>query len=182
MKKILLLIAAMVVVNAGFSQKRYFTKTGTITFEAGTSLEDITAINKSTTTVVDAITGQVEFALLIKGFEFKRSLMQEHFNENYMESDQFPKAVFKGKITNIEKINLQKDGVYPVKVAGTLEMHGIKKSVDLNGTFTVSGGYITATSSFVVVLQDYGISIPGLVKDKISKTANISVRCIYTPL
>lgn len=182
MKKVTLVLMASLMLHAGFSQKRYFTKTGTVSFRAGTAVEDIDGINKSATSVFDATTGQLEFALLVKGFEFKSSLMQEHFNENYMESDKFTKSVFKGKITNIDKVNFSADGVYPVTVSGSLEIHGVKKDIETTGSIKVSGDAVKATAEFNVALADYAIDIPGLVKDKISKTAKISVLCAYALL
>src|SRR5689334_19788496 len=116
MKYYLTIIMLLFLSSSGFSQKRYFTKNGKISFNAGTSLEDIDATNNSTLSVFDATSGQIEYSVLIKGFEFKRALMQEHFNENYMESDKYPKAIFKGKIMSIDKLNLGKEGSYPVTV------------------------------------------------------------------
>ncbi len=182
MKKIIVSLVSLILVSSAFAQKRYFTKTGVISFRAGTAVEDIDGINKSATTVFDAGTGQIEFALLVKSFEFKSALMQEHFNENYMESDKFPKSTFKGTITNISKVNFQADGSYPVTVKGTIEIHGIKKEVETTGLFKVSGESIVSTAEFTVTLEDFKIDIPSLVKDKISKTATIKVNSIYAVL
>jgi hypothetical protein len=177
MKKIILIATAFFLINASFAQKRYFTKTGNVSFRAGTAVEDIDGINKSTTCIFDAATGDIQFAILIKGFEFKSALMMEHFNENYMESDKFPKSTFKGKILNLDKVNFQKDGTYPATVKGTLEVHGVKKEVETTGSFKVTGETVLATADFTILLEDYKIEIPGLVKDKISKTAQIHVNC-----
>ena len=182
MKKISLIIVGFLLIQSSFAQKRYFTKTGTVSFRAGTAVEDIDGINKSTTSVFDAGTGQIEFALLVKGFEFNSALMMEHFNENYMESDKYPKSIFKGSISNIDKVNFQKDGIYPVTVKGILEIHGVKKEIETTGSFKVSGETVTSTAEFPVILEDYKISIPGLVKEKISKTAKIKVNCSYAIL
>lgn len=182
MKKIILVVSALIFIQCTFAQKRYFTKTGTVSFRAGTSVEDIDAVNKSTTCIFDVGTGDIQFAVLIKGFEFKSSLMQEHFNENYMESDKYPKSIFKGKITNLDKINFQKEGNYPVTVKGSLEMHGVTKEIATSGTFKVTGETVLATAEFSVALADYNIEIPGLVKDKISKTAKIQISCTNTIL
>lgn len=183
MKKIFSAVLVLLAFYQGFSQTRYFTKTGNVGFSAGTPLEDIGGFNKSANSVFDAGTGQLEFALLVKGFEFKSSLMQEHFNENYMESDKYPKAVFKGKIVNIDKIDFQKPGEYTVIVAGTLTLHGIAREIETRGIFRVSGGNaVSSTATFSVTLEDYKIAIPGLVKDKISKTARIKVDCNYNIL
>ncbi|WP_300601512.1 YceI family protein [Niabella sp.] len=171
----------LLLANAGLAQK-YFTKNGTVSFEAGTALEDIIATNKTTASVLDAATGQLEFAVLIKGFEFRRALMQEHFNENYMESSKYPKAVFKGKIVNLADVAFQKPGKYPVTVKGILEIHGVKKEVTASGSLTVSGVGVQALAKFPVTIADYNISIPGIVSDKIAKTAMVSVNCNYTVL
>jgi len=161
------------------AQDKYFTKTGTITFTAGTAMEDIDAINKSVTSIFDTSTGQIEFAVLIKGFEFKRGLMQEHFNENYLESEKFPKSIFKGKFEDVHKINFKKDGVYSTIVKGTLEIHNVKKEVQVPGSIKVQGGVISSNSSFKILLEDYDIKIPGAVKDKISPSVEIKIDCTY---
>jgi len=104
-------------------------------------------------------------------------LMEEHFNENYMESDKFPKASFKGKITDLDKVVVTKDGVYNVTVSGDLTMHGVAKKTTAIGNITVKDGKMEANSTFNVTLADYGISIPSVVKDNISKTVEIKVSC-----
>lgn len=183
MKKSILAIILIFVLQTSFGQLRYFTKNGNVSFQAGTALEDIDGANKSTTSVFDAITGQLEFALLVKGFEFKSALMMEHFNENYLESNKYPKSVFKGKIVNIDKVNFKKTGEYPVTVKGTLEIHGVAKEIETSGIFKVlNDETVTSTAAFNVTLEDYKIAIPGLVKDKISKTAKITVYCSYSIL
>ncbi|MDE3184601.1 MAG: YceI family protein [Bacteroidota bacterium] len=182
MKKFILIVSSILLVHISFAQKRYFTKTGIVSFEAGTAVEDIDAINKSVTSIFDATSGQYEFALLVNGFEFKRSLMQQHFNEDYLESDKYPKSTFKGKITNIDQVNFKKDGTYPVTVKGILEMHGVKKEIETPGVFKVKGDDVSSTATFTILLEDYQIAIPSLVKDKISKTVKISVNCSYSIL
>lgn len=167
---------------AGFSQNRYFTKNGQITFAAGTALEDIDGTNKSTSSVYDVNTGQIEFAVLIKGFEFKRALMQEHFNENYLESDKYPRAVFRGKVIDAGQFNFKKDGSYPVTVKGTLEMHGVKKEITVPAAIKVAGTAVNASAAFEILLSDFNITIPGLVKDKISKSVNVRIECNYSEL
>jgi len=177
MKKIIVVASLLLLAFSAFSQKRYFTKTGNISFKAGTAVEDINANNKSVTCVFDAQSGDMQFAVLIKGFEFKNALMMEHFNENYMESDKYPKAVFKGKITNLDKINFQKDGTYNATVKGILDLHGVQKEILTSGTFKVTGETVLVIANFDVLLQDYKIAIPNLVKDKIAKAASIIINC-----
>ncbi|GAB3006196.1 hypothetical protein GCM10027051_01720 [Niabella terrae] len=180
-KNLVILCLFLLHISTGTAQK-YFTKNGTISFEAGTALEDIVATNKTAASVLDAATGQIEFAALIKGFEFRRALMQEHFNENYMESSKYPRASFKGKIINIRSVSFQKPGSYPVTIKGTLEIHGVKKEMQTEGSIKVSGATVEARARFVVTISDYKISIPGVVRDKISTTATVDVRCNYAVL
>ncbi len=182
MSRSIILIVIAFSSAALFAQERYFTKTGRISFTAGTPLEDIDAVNKSVTSVIDITTGQIEFAVLMKGFEFKRALMQEHFNENYVESEKFPKSTFKGKITDVASVNFKKDGSYPVTVKGTLDIHGVKREIETKGTIKVANGIISSDAIFKILLEDYDIKIPGAVKDKISPTVEIKTDCAYQPL
>jgi polyisoprenoid-binding protein YceI len=183
MKTFFVLFISAILVTSSYGQK-YFTKSGKVNFDATSpgSPEKIEGINKTVTCVVDSKTGNMQFAVLMKGFEFERALMEEHFNENYIESDKFPRAEFKGAISNNDKVNYSKDGSYPVTVKGKLTMHGEIRDVETTGKITVQGGKVAAAADFTVQLSDYKISIPGLVADKVSKTAKISVVCSLEPL
>ena len=174
---IILLLSAQL----AFGQK-YFSKTGKITFSSDAPLEKISAQNSSASTALDINSGNLEWAVLIQGFKFEKALMQEHFNENYMESATYPKAKFKGKIDNISSVNFSKDGVYNVNVTGQLEIHGVTKPITTQGTITVKGGSVSAKSNFSVLLADYGIVIPKLVADNISKSVDITVDVNYQPM
>jgi polyisoprenoid-binding protein YceI len=165
-----------------YAQSKYFTKSGSITFDASGVTEDIKAENKKATFVLDGKTGTIELAVLLKAFEFDRALMQEHFNENYVESDKYPKSTYKGKITDFGTINLTKDGSYPVKITGQLTIHGQTKDVPAHGTFLVKDGKVSGTASFKILLSDFDIEIPSIVNDKISKTVNINVAVWLDPL
>lgn len=182
MKKSVLILTAALLSTAVFAQSKYFTKSGRITFDASSPLEKIEAYNDKATSVVDFSTGQVEFGVLMKAFLFERALMQEHFNENYVESDKFPKATFKGTADNIQSVDLNKDGTYTVKVNGKLTLHGVTKDVETAAVFTVKGGVLSATTDFKIAPEDYDIAIPGVVKDKIAKTVNIQVQSGYQVL
>lgn len=182
MNKIITLVFSLALCLHLSAQKKFYTKTGQIYFDAGTGIEDINATNKSVSSVLDAATGQMDFGLLIKGFEFKNQLMEDHFHENYMDTKDFPKSGFKGKILQFEKLNLEKDGTYPVKVKGMLELHGVKKEVEAEGTIVVKGDKIKAQSNFTINMADFKIEIPKLVKDKLASTAKIVVNCQYTAL
>ena len=182
MKKIILCILVLASIGSVQAQDKYFTKSGKISFFSKSSLENIEAHNKSITCVLDTKSGALQFAVLMKGFEFEKALMQEHFNENYVESHKFPKAEFKGTVVNNNEIDYSKDGTYKAKVKGKLTLHGETKDVETNGTITVKGGKIDADASFNVLLADYNITIPSVVKDNISKSINITVDCILDPL
>jgi polyisoprenoid-binding protein YceI len=182
MKKLILAVLMFTTVIAVSGQTRYCTKNGKIFFSASSPMEKIEATNEKATSVVDVSNGAIEFAVLMKAFSFDKALMQEHFNENYVESDKFPKAVFKGSVTNIKSVDMTKNGVYPVKVKGTLTLHGETKDVLADGSLTVKDGNITTGKShFKILLEDFKIEIPSLVKDKISKEVQIDVDLNYEP-
>ncbi len=179
----LLLLATMpLLAFKSLDSGKYFTKDGYISFFSKTNAENIEAHNRKVTSVVDAATGQIQFAVLMKAFEFEKALMQEHFNENYVESDKFPKAEFKGKIVNVSDINFAKDGSYPANVVGDLTLHGITKPATAKGTFAIKGTGVEAKAVFKIVLADYKIAIPSVVKDQIAKEIEIRVNINYKPL
>jgi len=164
--------------------QKLFTRNATVLFDAtaANSPETVKAINKSGTCVLDKSTGAVEMAVLIKGFVFERALMQEHFNENYMESDKFSKANFVGKLENPAAVDTGKDGTYKVNTTGTLTIHGVSKTVTVPVTFAVKGGNVSATVNFSVASADYGIAIPSMVADKVGKSVSISITAGLEPI
>jgi hypothetical protein len=171
------LIAAIFFLSASASfGQRYFTKTGYVSFYSDTPIEKIEAHNKSANCVLDLNTGKLEFGVLIKGFQFEKALMQEHFNENYLESDKYPKALFKGQIDNYSKIDDTKNGKITCKISGDLTMHGITKKITTDAEIVVNNGKIEAESQFNILVADYNISIPSLVKDQIAKSVKVNVR------
>jgi hypothetical protein len=177
------IVAAFILITAAAqAQDKYFTKTGKIEFYSKAPMEDIEAKNKTVAAILDTKTGALQFSVLMKGFEFPKALMQEHFNENYVESDKFPKAEFKGSITNNSAVNYTKDGTYPAQVSGQLTIHGVSKDVKTTGTVKVDGGKVDATSVFTVLASDYKIKIPSVVKDKVSNTIKVMVDCHLEPL
>jgi len=180
--KNLLLILALLPLTAA-AQERYMTRNGHIAFFSATPMENIEANNHKVTSVWDIGTGALQFAVLIKAFEFEKALMQEHFNENYMESNAFPKADFKGKITGITADQMKKPGTYPVVVEGDLTIHGVTKPVKASGTITVAAdGAIAASSDFVVKPEDHGIKIPGVVRKNIAEQITVKVRMAYAKM
>jgi polyisoprenoid-binding protein YceI len=180
------LIIAMAISVTGIlsaeAQTKYFTREGTVQFLSKAPMEEIEAVNKKATSVLDTETGQMEFSVLMKAFEFEKALMQEHFNENYVESSKFPKAVFKGKIDNASEVNWNTDGTYPVKVSGQMTLHGVTKDVTADGTMKVENGKLIGMSTFLLPLKDYNIEIPKVVKDKVSEQVKVTVNVNYEAL
>ncbi|MEO5891362.1 MAG: YceI family protein [Ferruginibacter sp.] len=171
-------VILLTLMGSGTAQK-YYTKNGNISFFSKTNLENISADNNQVVSVLNTQTGELQFSLIVKNFHFKKALMEEHFNENYLESDKFPKATFKGNISDIAKVNFSAYGSYAVTVTGDLTIHGITKKVSSSGTVTVKSGKINATSKFIAKPSDYNIAIPKLVKDNIAETIEVTVNCDY---
>jgi hypothetical protein len=183
MKNSLLLALSFVLLHTALqAQDKFYTKSGRINFYSKAPLEDIEARNKSAVTLLDTKSGTLQFSVLIKGFEFENAEMQEHFNDHYLESHKFPKADFKGTITNNHEINYSKPGTYSAKAKGLLTIHGVTKEVQTTGTIIVEPAAVKAASNFNVQVADYGIQIPALVKDKIAKTVTISIDTHLEPL
>jgi hypothetical protein len=173
MKKFLYFISIFISLNT-FSQSKFITKTGVVNFEASVStFEEVKATNNAVTAILNSDNGEFAALVLVKGFRFKNALMEEHFNENYAESDTYPKATFKGRIENfsIEKLNM----ISSLKVDGELNFHG--KSIPLNNTdlnITIIEDIISISGSFIVNVSDFDIDIPKIVRDKISEKVVVS--------
>ena len=181
MKRIVILFTISFLFLAANGQK-FMTKNGYIGFSSHTALDDIKADNNQVAAVLDISTGDMVFQVLIKSFHFEKALMEEHFNENYMESDKFPKSTFRGKITNLSSIDFSKPGKYDVTVEGDLNMHDVTNKVSVKGTFEVVQGGVNASSKFNIVPEDYKINIPGVVRDNIAKTLEVTVTIKYAPV
>ncbi len=172
----------MLMIAMAVDAQKYMTKSGYIGFYSHTPIEDIKADNNQAAGVLDISTGDLVFQALIRSFKFSKALMEEHFNENYMESDKYPKASFKGKITNPGSVNFSKNGNYEVTVEGDLTIRDVTKKISVKGNLEVVTGGINGTSKFNVVPEDYNIKIPGVVKDKIAKTLEVTVSMKYLPV
>ncbi|RLD79795.1 MAG: YceI family protein [Bacteroidetes bacterium] len=173
-RKISVLFIAFLVSGTMFGQN-FVTKTGHIKFYSDTPIETIEANNHAVNSALNPKTGDFVFKILIKSFEFEKALMQEHFNENYMESDKYPNAMFKGKVVNAGDIDFGLAGTNDAIIKGDLTIHGITKAVEENGTFTVKDGKIHGQSVFSVLLEDYKIKVPGAVKKQISESIEVTV-------
>ena len=169
-------LSLLIVISlSSFAQTKMLTKTGKLTFEASVpAFEEIKAKNESTTVVLNPATGEIASLALVKGFRFKVALMEEHFNENYIESDTYPKATFKGKITDfdISKVTTTAQS-YTVK--GKMEMHGKSKDLTITASIKKSGEGIEINSNFVVNTDDFDIDIPSVVSKKVSKKVAVKL-------
>lgn len=179
MKKNMLILFVMMFASFSMQAQKYFTKNGHISFFSKTSMENIKAVNDQVMNVLNIQSGEMQFSVLIKSFHFDKALMEEHFNENYLESEKYPKSIFKGNISNLTEVNFTKDGQYPVSVTGSLTLHGVTKQVTASGKIVITAGKISASSVFNIRLADYNISIPKLVKDNIAETVEVTVLSDY---
>ena len=177
MKYPLFLLLPVLLLAAGYThaQGKYMTKTGTVSFFSATPIEDIEAKTQQVAAVLDLSTGQLAFALPVKSFVFKRTLMQEHFNENYMESDKYPKATFSGKFVGFDAAALATAGPHNAQVAGDLTLHGVTHHIQVPATVELKGVQLLALATFPVASADYNIEIPLLVRGNIAKTVTVRV-------
>ncbi|MEO5683539.1 MAG: YceI family protein [Chitinophagaceae bacterium] len=179
MKKIYVFLMALCCFLHVKAQQVFTTRHGQISFFSRTPMENIDALNNEVASAFNMQTGEIGFAVLIKSFHFERALMEEHFNENYMESDKMPKAGFKGKINNITSVDFTKDGSYNVTAEGEMTIHGVAKKIAVPGTIIVKGGLPQVIVKFKLAPKEYNIQIPSLVADKIAGSMNVSVDCRY---
>ncbi|MNQ21470.1 hypothetical protein D3C85_345900 [compost metagenome] len=173
MKKSALLIVCLFVGNITFSQKM-MTRTGQIKFEASMpAFEPVAAVNNSVSAILDQSNGEFASLALVKAFKFKVPLMEEHFNENYIESSKYPKATFKGKILNFDASKFTTSGKYDLE--GDLTVHGVTKKIKTKIILVSKEGKLFLTCNFTVKAQHFDIKIPGVVKSKVSEDVNIAV-------
>lgn len=156
----------------------YTTKAATVSFHSHTWLEDVDAVNKNSGAVIDIVKKNIAFSMLLKEFVFRKKLMQEHFNENYVESDKYPKSTFSGSYTG--NVDINKNGIYPINVQGKLTLHGVTKDINVPATLTVNNGMLTGMSTFKLNPKDFNISIPFIVRDKIEKENTVKIKADWT--
>lgn len=162
-----------------FSQERYFTRQGHISFYSHTPVEDIRATNDHVLSILDISTGEFEITLLMKSFSFEKALMQEHFNENYVESHKYPKANFSGKILNLEQIiSGENETAY---IAGKLTIKDVTKDIEVESRIIIENNTITLRGKFMVTVADFNIKIPAIVRNNIAKEVEVTYQLTHQP-
>jgi polyisoprenoid-binding protein YceI len=178
MKYIAIILLAGMSIFTQAGQGTYTCKNAKISLFSAAPIADISASTSSGISTYNAATGELAFSVSISSFQFPKSLMQEHFNTEYMESDKYPKATFVGKIQ--QHTDLSKNGTFPITVAGELEVHGVKQARTINGNMVVNNGVISMTSEFIVKTADHHIKVPKIVFHKIAEIIKMNVSAVYS--
>lgn len=160
-------------------QDLYTCKNARITLFSTALIEDIKATTSAGMSVYNASTGELDFSVPISTFQFEKAFMQQHFNSDYMESDKYPKAIFKGKIQ--EHIDVAKEGTYPVNVTGDLTVHGITQKRTIPGSVTIKNGILSMASEFMVKCADHHIDIPQILFYHIAESIKVTISATYNP-
>ena len=175
MKIVFVFLFSIIVSSSLVAQKNYSTTKAEVHFIAVDD-SDIDAVNKNAVCRLQS-NGDMSFIMLIKDFTFEMEGMQKHFNEEYLESDQFPRAFFNGKIANFSTVNFAKDGKYPITVAGSMQVHGVNKAMQTSGMLEIKNGIPTATAKFTVTLKDFKIG--GILIKMVADKINIDIKATY---
>ncbi len=181
MKNLLILILLFVMLSEAQAQEKYFTKAGFAKFYSDAPLEDIEAINNKVQSIIDMQKNDIVINVPITGFQFGNSLMQEHFNENYLESEKFPSAAFQGYFESQTAADMSKPGVYEVIVKGNMTIHGVTKRLSTVGVIKVGDNKIIASTVFNIKVADYEIKIPTMVFRNIAEEVEVTVELQYLP-
>ncbi|WP_343744408.1 YceI family protein [Chitinophaga sp.] len=178
MKNLFLLFSLVIITSAVSAQDVFSCKNTRFSFFSSAPLEDIEAKTDKGVSAINVKTGAIYFKVPIASFQFRKKLMQDHFNQNYLESDKFPFAEFKGKV--VENTDLSRNGTYEVTVEGTLNLHGVDKAYREKGTITVKDGNITAGSTFNIRVADHRIDVPSMVVKNVAEVVAVTVNAVYT--
>ena len=176
MKKIIIVFAILSLSLTTLQAQKFKTRTGIINFDGVVpAFEPVRAQNNAATCILDTKNGQIASLILIRGFKFKVALMEEHFNENYMDSDKFPKATLKGFIENFN-YNTITETEKDIKINASLELHGVTKQLVIDGKIKKFKGDLILTTDFGLTPEDFQIIIPGYVKTKIAKKIKVTTQ------
>ena len=179
MKKIFAAIVILFTAQVTEAQSVLLATGGKVSFFSETPMENIDATSQSATSVITTSTNSIQFTIPVRTFKFKKALMEEHFNEKYVESEKFPKSTFKGKIN--ENINWSRDTVATITATGVMDLHGVNKMITETGKLTIKNGVVTVDFTFMVALKDYNIEVPKLVTQSIAENIRITGTFQYKP-
>ncbi|HEY5825961.1 MAG TPA: YceI family protein [Cyclobacteriaceae bacterium] len=174
----LLLIGLLLSIKIAVCQK-YIVEKSNVSFFSDAAIEDITAENEKAMSIFNSATSEIVFSIPIKEFQFAKSLMQEHFNEKYMEAEKYPKATFQGKLIDYHS---EMKGTQQVKAAGKLTIHGVTKEVEIPGVIDTSGKEIVMKSKFFILLEDYQVTRPQLLWQNIAEKVEVTLAFTYKPM
>ena len=166
---------ALLFVSTSVVGQKYISEKSNIVFFSSALLEDIEARNEKAKSVFNADNGDIVFSIPVNQFQFAKSLMQEHFNEKYMESEKYPKSTFKGKVLDFEKGRENKE----IWAEGELEIHGVKRNVKIPGNLIFKDKKVIMESKFTIKLEDYAIKIPSLLFQKIAEEVEVTINFEY---
>jgi len=178
--RIQLVAFLLVLVSSNVWAQKYFTREAEVAFFSEAPAENIEAQNRQVTCILNTENGEIAFSVQMKGFHFEKALMEEHFNENYVESHKYPKATFSGKIIDFDKIDITKPGKHSVRAEGEMSLHGVKKPMIAQGEVSIADGKIILHSKFMLKVEDYKISIPKAVINKIAEEIEVTLNASLT--
>ena len=178
------LVGMLIIVLPGIlsAQTKFIDRNGKASFFSSAPMEDIEAHTGHAVSIIDIGSGEIVVSMLMRSFNFKKALMQEHFNETYIESSKYPKAAFKGKITNLEALDISKNGKVTLDVAGEISLHGVTQPLKVKAEAVVNNGTIQAKAVFPLEVNDFKIEIPKLVRDNIAEEVEVTVSFSYQPM
>ncbi len=177
MRRLLFITPLLFVLNA--QAQKFTSEKGMISFFSDAAIEDIEAVNNMVGSLFNASTGDLVYIVKIKDFRFDKSLMREHFNEKYMETEKYPKSTFQGKVTGFRA---NAPGEQHVRAMGKLSIHGVTRTVDIPGTLQFANGKTIIKSNFIVKLADYKITIPQIVWQNIAEEVEVKIEFTYKPI
>lgn len=179
MRKIYFLLIVVSLSHTAFTQSVFIADSGQVSFFSSAPLEDIKAVSNQVNSMINITNGEVAFMIPMRSFKFAKALMQEHFNEKFIESEKYPHASFKGRIN--EKIDLTKKGVVSVTATGKLTIHGVERDVSEQGELEVLDATLILRTKFMAAVADYKIEIPQLLFNNIADTVEVKLSAIYYP-
>lgn len=171
----------LLILVAGFAKAQtvYSSTKAHVKFFSESPLEDIEADNEKARSLISEKDSAIVVSIPNIAFKFEKPLMEEHFHENYMETEDFPKSMFKGKI--VSGMNFQQDGTYEVQVEGQLTIHGVTLDRQLTATIVKAGDVLTVKGSFLVRIEEHDVKVPSMYIDNIAEEVTVFVDFTYEP-